>query len=80
VTISVVNDAGARQSVATAAGTGTGTGSGGGFSVGFGQVGMLERARAVGGTLHAGPRPDGGYEVTADLPAIAPSPQEDIQP
>ena len=42
--------------------------------------GMRERARAVGGTVHAGPRADGGYEVTATVPAIAPSPQEDIQP
>jgi len=29
---------------------------------------MRERARSVGGTLDAGPRPDGGFEVTAALP------------
>ncbi|MFJ8465094.1 sensor histidine kinase [Streptomyces swartbergensis] len=35
---------------------------------GFGLVGMRERARSVGGTLDAGPRADGGFEVTAVLP------------
>ncbi|MBR8641588.1 sensor histidine kinase [Streptomyces tuirus] len=35
---------------------------------GFGLVGMRERARSVGGTLDAGPRNGGGFEVTAVLP------------
>ncbi|MEU4065652.1 sensor histidine kinase [Streptomyces wedmorensis] len=35
---------------------------------GYGIVGMRERARSVGGTLSAGPRDGGGFEVTAALP------------
>ncbi|GAB2886405.1 sensor histidine kinase [Streptomyces mayteni] len=35
---------------------------------GFGLLGMRERAAAVGGTLHAGRRPDGGFDVTCVLP------------
>jgi signal transduction histidine kinase len=30
---------------------------------------MTERAKVLGGTLHAGWRPDGGFEVRAWLPA-----------
>ncbi|GHE70315.1 two-component sensor histidine kinase [Streptomyces longispororuber] len=35
---------------------------------GFGVIGMRERARSAGGHLHAGPHPEGGYAVTAELP------------
>jgi signal transduction histidine kinase len=35
---------------------------------GNGVAGMTERARALGGTLDAGPRPDGGFRVLARLP------------
>ncbi|WP_245717363.1 sensor histidine kinase [Nocardia jejuensis] len=35
---------------------------------GSGIAGMQSRAAAVGGTLIAGPRPDGGFEVNATLP------------
>ncbi|MFI1382597.1 sensor histidine kinase [Embleya sp. NPDC020886] len=35
---------------------------------GFGIVGMAERARSVGGTLVAGPGPEGGFRVEAVLP------------
>ncbi|MFI5549547.1 sensor histidine kinase [Streptomyces sp. NPDC051738] len=35
---------------------------------GYGLVGMRERARSVGGTLDAGPRDEGGFQVTAVLP------------
>ncbi|MYS95365.1 sensor histidine kinase [Streptomyces chartreusis] len=45
-----------------------GTGPAPGGTPGFGIVGMRERARTVGGTLDAGPRADGGFEVTAVLP------------
>lgn len=35
---------------------------------GNGLIGMHERATAAGGTLRAGPTPDGGFEVVATLP------------
>ncbi|MGV9623689.1 sensor histidine kinase [Streptomyces tendae] len=37
-------------------------------SQGHGLIGMRERAAMAGGRLHAGPRPQGGFVVTADLP------------
>ncbi len=40
-------------------------------STGYGLVGMRERARSVGGTLDAGPRDEGGFEVSAVLPVGA---------
>jgi signal transduction histidine kinase len=39
------------------------------FSGGRGLVGLRERARAVGGSLDAGPHHEGGYRLTATLPA-----------
>ena len=38
---------------------------------GNGILGMRERARALGGSLTAGPRPDGGFRVHARLPLSA---------
>lgn len=38
---------------------------------GFGLSSLAERARAVGGTLVAGDRPGGGFEVRAELPVRA---------
>ena len=35
---------------------------------GLGLVGMEERVRAVGGTVTAGPRPDGGWAVHMEIP------------
>ncbi|NJP93711.1 sensor histidine kinase [Nonomuraea sp. FMUSA5-5] len=40
---------------------------------GFGIQGMRERATALGGTLEAGPRPEGGFRVTARLPLDQPA-------
>jgi signal transduction histidine kinase len=39
-----------------------------GRSAGHGILGMRERARALGGSLAAGPRPGGGFRVQASLP------------
>ncbi|SEG83703.1 Signal transduction histidine kinase [Nonomuraea solani] len=48
-----------------------GTGRDHGARGGFGLRSLAERARAVGGTLITGDRPDGGFEVRAELPARA---------
>lgn len=50
---------------------GTGTGTTDNAGSGNGVRGMRERATAVGGTLEAGPRPEGGWRVAASLPAGA---------
>jgi signal transduction histidine kinase len=39
-----------------------------GVSGGNGLIGMRERANVYGGTLAAGPAPQGGWRVTAVLP------------
>jgi signal transduction histidine kinase len=59
--VDVVNDGGAAPA-ACSDGTGAGL------------AGMRERAAALGGTLDAGPRPGGGYEVHAQLPVAAAAP------
>ncbi|GGT89562.1 sensor histidine kinase [Actinomadura livida] len=42
---------------------------------GTGLAALTERVRVLGGTLHAGPAPGGGFEVTADLPGAPPAPR-----
>ncbi|WKV72797.1 sensor histidine kinase [Streptomyces sp. PCS3-D2] len=44
---------------------------------GHGMLGMRERAGMLGGELAAGPRPDGGYEVSAVLPTAPQTPPAD---
>lgn len=39
---------------------------------GFGLLGMTERVNLLGGTLRAGPRPEGGWAVDAELPTEVP--------
>ncbi|MGG8407883.1 sensor histidine kinase [Streptomyces sp. 12297] len=57
-----------EEEVLTVRVTNGGTRSGGPGGSGYGILGMRERARSVGGTLSAGPRDGGGFEVTAALP------------
>ena len=47
-------------------------GNGSGNGSGQGILGMRERARALGGSLEAGPRPQGGFRVLATLPVGGP--------
>jgi signal transduction histidine kinase len=59
VTVEVTDDGRAGRN-------GQGSGSGQGI------LGMRERARALGGSLEAGPRPGGGFRVAATLPVGTP--------
>ncbi|MFI9645673.1 sensor histidine kinase [Streptomyces sp. NPDC052040] len=62
---------------ATAAdGTATGAGAGSG---GNGLAGMRERAAALGGTVEAGVRPDGGFRVVAVVP-LTTSAEDSVAP
>jgi signal transduction histidine kinase len=52
----------------------TDNGRGGGVAgAGYGITGMRERTALLGGDLSAGPRPGGGFRVTARLPLPAPA-------
>ena len=45
-------------------------------SGGRGLLGMRERAELLGGHLTAGPAPEGGFRVSAELPLPEPIPEE----
>jgi signal transduction histidine kinase len=45
-----------------------GTLAGTGLSTGHGLASLAERVRMAGGSLASGPRPEGGFRVTATLP------------
>jgi signal transduction histidine kinase len=60
--------------------TGQGPKAAPGLPTGHGQAGMRERAAAVGGTVQTGPRPGGGYQVTARLPVHGPLSRADATP
>jgi signal transduction histidine kinase len=59
----------------TSAGGTSGSGRSGGHGGhgGHGLAGMAERVTALGGELAAGPRPGGGFQVTARLPLTPPA-------
>ncbi|MFF3836525.1 sensor histidine kinase [Streptomyces sp. NPDC001930] len=61
-------DVALEQEVLTVRVTNGGAAPGGTGGSGYGILGMRERARSVGGTLSAGPRDGGGFEVEAALP------------
>ncbi len=61
------NGNGNRNGTGTGTGTGNDNGRAAGSGGGHGLAGMAERATAFGGTLSAGPRPVGGWEVEATL-------------
>lgn len=61
-------DVGLDEDVLTVRVTNGRTAPGGTGGSGYGILGMRERARSVGGTLSAGPRDGGGFEVAAQLP------------
>jgi signal transduction histidine kinase len=66
VGLDVRNDVGPRVTAAAARTPGDLGATGGGH----GLIGMRERVTMLGGSLHAGPREDGGFHVIAILPVV----------
>jgi signal transduction histidine kinase len=75
VALDVRDDAGSRVTAGPIPGTDGSSGRGdlAGTGSGHGLIGMRERATMLGGSLHAGPREDGGFHVIAILPVTADS-------
>ncbi|HEU5355367.1 MAG TPA: sensor histidine kinase [Actinocrinis sp.] len=65
LTITVTDDEDGASGSAPVAAAATAAKTPGG---GFGLIGMQERATSVGGRFQAGRRPEGGFQVTAELP------------
>jgi signal transduction histidine kinase len=63
VTVHVANGAASRPPDDALAGSGSGVGL----------FGLAQRVELIGGTLRTGPRPGGGYQVDAILPAYVPT-------
>ncbi|MFI0408936.1 histidine kinase [Actinomadura sp. 3N508] len=68
ITVTVANDPPPGEPPLLPSGGPAGAPSGG-----HGLTGLAERARLLGGTLHAAPTPEGGFTVTADLPTTPPT-------
>lgn len=62
-----------RLTIRNTAPNGTGDSGLSGTGSGTGLLGLRQRVELVGGTLTAGPRPGGGFEVDAILPAYVPA-------
>jgi signal transduction histidine kinase len=75
VALDVRDDAGSRVTAGPIPGTDGSSGRGdlAGTGSGHGLIGMRERATMLGGSLHAGPRENGGFHVIAILPVTADS-------
>jgi signal transduction histidine kinase len=74
VVITVSDDGdGAAAATDQAEESGQGTWAGGGGTLGRGLLGLRERLSLYGGELEAGPRPDGGWQLRAVMPAGHPA-------
>ncbi len=70
VIIDVSDDGTARPRVGVSRSDAAGSAAGSARSGGSGLIGMAERAASVGGTVTAGPRPEGGFVVHAEFPIM----------
>ncbi|MGV9316126.1 sensor histidine kinase [Streptomyces sp. NPDC003691] len=72
--VEITDDGRGTAGTGPAHGSGTGTGTSYGSGSGYGLTGMRERAVLLDGRFIAGPRPGGGFRVTAALPVPAARP------